>query len=229
MAAGTGALGHRSRRQCCSRSIAPEPHDAIRADTAYVMTEPAARRRPARHRRPRRRRSTGRSAGKTGTMDDYTDAWFVGFDPDDHASACGSATTRRSRSATARPAPPRRCRSGSRSCGPGSSGRDRRRRPTFDPPGNIVFVAGRPATPASRSDDGTSPTITEAFIAGTAAEPLAAQSGQTPALSASSSPCRRLAERAARLLHQVGLDEAVEVAVEHAVDVADLASSCGGP
>src|SRR6266704_658817 len=34
--------------------------------------------------------------------------------------------------------------------------------------------------------------------------------------------CGPLAERAARLLHQVGLDEHVDVAVEHAVDVADL-------
>src|SRR5947208_5981705 len=33
---------------------------------------------------------------------------------------------------------------------------------------------------------------------------------------------RRLAERAARFLHQVALDEDVDVAVEHAVDVADL-------
>src|SRR5258705_9029926 len=32
----------------------------------------------------------------------------------------------------------------------------------------------------------------------------------------------RLSERAARLLHQVGLDEHVDVAVEHAVHVADL-------
>src|SRR5262245_41391157 len=34
--------------------------------------------------------------------------------------------------------------------------------------------------------------------------------------------CRRLAERAARFLHEKRLDEHVEVAVEHAVDVADL-------
>src|SRR5579872_5168048 len=32
---------------------------------------------------------------------------------------------------------------------------------------------------------------------------------------------RSLSERAARLLHQIRLDEAVEVAVEHAIDVAD--------
>jgi penicillin-binding protein 1A len=58
-----------------------EPHEAIRADTAYIMTsllESVVK------------RGTAVSAaslnwplgGKTGTTDDYTDAWFVGFDPD---------------------------------------------------------------------------------------------------------------------------------------------------
>jgi penicillin-binding protein 1A len=61
--------------------IRPELHDAIRADTAYVMTyllEGVVQ------------HGTARSAaalnwplgGKTGTTDDYTDAWFIGFDPD---------------------------------------------------------------------------------------------------------------------------------------------------
>jgi penicillin-binding protein 1A len=58
----------------------PEPHEAIRADTAFVMThllEGVVQ------------RGTAASAaalkwplaGKTGTMDEYTDAWFIGFDP----------------------------------------------------------------------------------------------------------------------------------------------------
>jgi penicillin-binding protein 1A len=59
----------------------PQPHQAIRADTAYILTEilhGAAT------------RGTAASAtslnwivgGKTGTTDDYSDAWFVGFDRD---------------------------------------------------------------------------------------------------------------------------------------------------
>jgi penicillin-binding protein 1A len=60
-----------------------EPSDVIRADTAYVMTNIL---------RGVLIRGTGASAaplaarwplaGKTGTVDDNTDAWFVGFDPD---------------------------------------------------------------------------------------------------------------------------------------------------
>jgi penicillin-binding protein 1A len=59
----------------------PVPRDAIRADTAYIMVSLM---------QGVVERGTGRGAlrlewpvgGKTGTMDDYTDAWFVGFDPD---------------------------------------------------------------------------------------------------------------------------------------------------
>jgi penicillin-binding protein 1A len=58
----------------------PEPHEAIRADTAFVMTNLL---------RGVVQRGTAGSAaslnwplaGKTGTVDDYTDAWFIGFDP----------------------------------------------------------------------------------------------------------------------------------------------------
>jgi penicillin-binding protein 1A len=64
----------------------PEPHEALRADTAYIMTtilqgvilhgtgavpvtEPL-------------RKKNWPLGGKTGTTDDFTDAWFIGFDPD---------------------------------------------------------------------------------------------------------------------------------------------------
>ena len=58
-----------------------EPEDAIRADTAFVMTNLL---------RGVVQRGTAGSAaklgwplgGKTGTTDDYGDAWFIGFDPD---------------------------------------------------------------------------------------------------------------------------------------------------
>jgi len=59
----------------------PETHEALRADTAYVMTHLLQG--AVQH-------GTGAKAqvlnwpvgGKTGTTDDYTDAWFIGFDPD---------------------------------------------------------------------------------------------------------------------------------------------------
>jgi penicillin-binding protein 1A len=59
-----------------------EPREAIRADTAYIMTNLLNG--VVQH-------GTAATAGaalnwplggKTGTTDDYTDAWFVGFDPD---------------------------------------------------------------------------------------------------------------------------------------------------
>ena len=59
----------------------PIPQDAVRPDTAYIMVSLM---------RGVVQRGTGRGllrldwpiGGKTGTMDDYTDAWFVGFDAD---------------------------------------------------------------------------------------------------------------------------------------------------
>ena len=61
-----------------------EPSDVIRADTAFVMTNLLRGVLAARHRRARGRRwrSQWPLAGKTGTVDDNTDAWFIGFDPD---------------------------------------------------------------------------------------------------------------------------------------------------
>jgi penicillin-binding protein 1A len=58
----------------------PEPREAIRADTAYVLTNLL--------RGVVQRGTAGAAApldwplaGKTGTVDDNTDAWFIGFDP----------------------------------------------------------------------------------------------------------------------------------------------------
>jgi penicillin-binding protein 1A len=62
----------------------PEPHDVLRADTAYVVTtmlhgvvmNGTAKAGTASF------SSDWPLGGKTGTTDDYTDAWFIGFDPD---------------------------------------------------------------------------------------------------------------------------------------------------
>ena len=59
----------------------PVSEDAVPADTAYIMTslmEGVVRRGTG----VRASRLGWPLGGKTGTMDDYTDAWFVGFDPD---------------------------------------------------------------------------------------------------------------------------------------------------
>ena len=59
----------------------PEAHDAIRADTAYVMTS-LLRGVVQRGTAQRAASIDWPLAGKTGTVDEYTDAWFVGFDPE---------------------------------------------------------------------------------------------------------------------------------------------------
>ena len=77
----------------------PEAKDAIRADTAYMLTSLL---------RGVVQRGTAAKAaaldwpigGKTGTTDDFSDAWFVGFDPD-ITLASGWDTTRRNRSGRA--------------------------------------------------------------------------------------------------------------------------------
>ncbi len=140
----------------------PEPKDAIRADTAYVMTSLL--------RGVVQRGTAARAAalnwplgGKTGTTDDYTDAWFIGFDPDITIGVWAGFDQKRT-------------------MGPAGTGSDsalpiwidimkawigtRKEPPTFEAPGNIVFVSvdrssGNPAL------EGTPGAITESFIAGT--------------------------------------------------------------
>jgi len=131
----------------------PEPHEAVRADTAFVMTNLL---------RGVVQRGTAAAAaslnwplaGKTGTMDEYTDAWFIGFDPNitvgvwlgyDEKKSLGNGET------------------GATAALPiwmefmkfyiDKRG-DRSMPPQFEAPGNIVFVT---------LDSG----ITEAFINGT--------------------------------------------------------------
>jgi penicillin-binding protein 1A len=140
----------------------PEPKEAIRADTAFVMTNLL---------RGVVQRGTAQKAaslnwplgGKTGTTDDYTDAWFIGFDPDitigvwvglDQKKPIGSNMT------GAEAALPIWMDIMKAWIG------DRKEPPQFASPGNIVFVtvdkgSGEPAV------DGTPGAIPEAFIAGT--------------------------------------------------------------
>ena len=141
----------------------PEAREAIRADTAYVMTNLL---------RGVTLRGTAAAAGalrwpvagKTGTVDDYTDAWFIGFDPDVTIGVWVGYDQKRP-------------------LGPGETGaqaalpiwmeivrdyierRGRENVPEFSAPGNIVFLAvdrdtGLPAEDATHA-------IHEAFIAGT--------------------------------------------------------------
>jgi len=131
----------------------PEPHEAVRADTAYVMTNLM---------RGVVLRGTAEAAaslkwplaGKTGTMDEYTDAWFIGFDPNitvgvwvgyDEKKPLGNNET------------------GAQAALPIwidfmkayiEKRADRQNPPQFEAPGNIVFV---------KLDNG----IDEAFISGT--------------------------------------------------------------
>jgi penicillin-binding protein 1A len=140
----------------------PEPRDAIRADTAFVMTNLL---------RGVVQRGTAAKAaslqwpigGKTGTTDDYTDAWFIGFDPDITIGVWVGYDQKKT-------------------MGPAGTGADsalpiwieimkawigdRKEAPKFEPPGNIVFVAVDKAS-GDPVVDGTPGAITEAFIAGT--------------------------------------------------------------
>jgi membrane carboxypeptidase/penicillin-binding protein len=139
----------------------PSPKDAIRADTAYVMT--SLLRGVVQRGTATRAASLGWPiGGKTGTTDDYSDAWFIGFDPDVTIGIWLGLDQKRTIAHNVT----------------GSEGAlpiwidvmkawiaDRKEPPRFEPPGNIVFVSvDRSGASAS---DGASDTISEAFIAGT--------------------------------------------------------------
>jgi len=147
----------------------PEPHEALRADTAFVMTN--LLRGVVQH-------GTANAAaaldwplaGKTGTMDEYTDAWFIGFDPDitvgvwvgyDEKKPLGSGETG---AAAALPIWMDFMKVYIQKHG------DHQNPPRFEAPGNIVFVT---------LDTGN----TEAFINGTQPQ-NAAQSTPPPSAAA---------------------------------------------
>jgi penicillin-binding protein 1A len=141
----------------------PEAHEAIRADTSFVMTSLL---------RGVVQRGTAAAAasiewplaGKTGTVDDYTDTWFVGFDPNitvgvwvgyDEKKPIGGTSNGETGATAALPIWMEFMQAyiGLRG--------DRENPPQFEPPGNIVFVT---------LDSG----ITEAFINGTQPQGAAA-------------------------------------------------------
>jgi penicillin-binding protein 1A len=140
----------------------PEPHDAIRADTAYVMTS-MLRGVVLRGTAARAASIDWPLAGKTGTTNDYTDAWFIGFDPEITVGIWIGHDVKRS-------------------IGPGFTGTEaalplwmdfmkryvagKTAPAPFEPPGNIVFVAVDRASGAPLSP-GTAGSLQEAFIAGT--------------------------------------------------------------
>jgi len=139
----------------------PTSKEALRADTAFVMTHLL---------QGVIQRGTAAKAavlkwplgGKTGTTDDFTDAWFIGFDPDitigvwiglDQKKTIGRNMT------------------GAEAALPVWMDvmkvwiGDRKEPPKFEAPGNIVFVA---VDNTGASTDAAAPgAISEAFIAGT--------------------------------------------------------------
>ncbi|MGE3844633.1 MAG: penicillin-binding transpeptidase domain-containing protein, partial [Vicinamibacterales bacterium] len=139
----------------------PVPSEAIRADTAFVMThllEGVVQRGTA-----ARAAALGWPlGGKTGTTNDFTDAWFVGFDPDITVGVWVGHDQKRP-------------------LGPSETGASaalpiwievmkswiasRPARPTFTPPGNVVFVSVDRST--GTSSEGAPDAINEAFISGT--------------------------------------------------------------
>jgi penicillin-binding protein 1A len=140
----------------------PTSTEALRTDTAFVMTHLL--------RGVVDRGTAARAAslkwplgGKTGTTDDFTDAWFIGFDPDITVGVWVGYDKKRT-------------------LGNGESGAqaalpiwmdimkawigDRKQPPEFTVPGNVVFLPIDRYTGAP-VDDGTPGALKEAFIAGT--------------------------------------------------------------
>jgi penicillin-binding protein 1A len=146
-----------------------EPSDVIRADTAYVMTNLL--------RGVLSPRGTGARAaslaaqwplaGKTGTVDDNTDAWFVGFDPDITVGVWIGFDDKRKSLGGAEQGALAALPMWMEFMKAYIEGRpDKDSPPDFDAPGNIVFIA------VDKSNGGVLPSgapdaIEEAFISGT--------------------------------------------------------------
>jgi penicillin-binding protein 1A len=140
----------------------PEPHDAIRADTAFVMTN-LLRGVVQRGTAAKAAALNWPLAGKTGTTDDFSDAWFIGFDPDITVGVWVGYDRKKP-------------------LGPGETGAvaalpiwmdimkayvgDRQQKPEFPSPGNIIFLSVDKSTGA-QVDPSAPGSIQEAFISGT--------------------------------------------------------------
>jgi penicillin-binding protein 1A len=146
-----------------------EPSDVIGADSAFVMTSIL--------RGVLSPRGTGARAadmaskwplaGKTGTVDNNTDAWFIGYDPDITVGVwIGMDDKRKSLGGDEQ---------GAKAALPIwmdfmqgyiDQRPDKDTPPAFQPPGNIVFLAVDKSTGAVATQDSPS-AITDAFISGT--------------------------------------------------------------
>ncbi len=140
----------------------PEPKDAIRADTAFVMTN-LLRGVVLRGTAIKAAALNWPIGGKTGTTDDYTDAWFIGFDPDITIGVWVGLDQKK---------PIGHNQTGSEAALPiwieimKAWIGDRSEPPKFEPPGNIVFVSVDKSS-GYAADETTPGAISEAFIAGT--------------------------------------------------------------
>ena len=146
-----------------------EPNDVIHADTAFVMTNILRGVMSPRGTGARAAAlaSTWPLAGKTGTVDDNTDAWFIGFDPDITVGVWIGYDDKRKSLGTAE--------QGSLAALPMwmefmqgyINGRDDKDDPPdFQAPGNIVFLPVDPKTGAVEPP-ATPGAINEAFVSGT--------------------------------------------------------------
>jgi penicillin-binding protein 1A len=145
----------------------PVPVDVIRADTAFMMTNLL---RGVLVRGTAQRAASLASewplAGKTGTVDDNTDAWFIGFDPEitvgvwvgnDEKKSLGS---QEQGALAALPIWMEFMRAYI------DGHPDKEHPPQFEPPGNIVFITVDKSNGAQVPAD-TPEGISEAFISGT--------------------------------------------------------------
>jgi penicillin-binding protein 1A len=144
-----------------------EPSDVIRADTAYVMTNLLR----GVLVRGTAQRAAGLAAewplaGKTGTVDENTDAWFIGFDPDITVGVWIGNDEKKSLGGDEQ---------GAKAALPIwmefmrayiDTRPDKNTPPKFEAPGNIVFLSVDKGSGAVMPPD-TPGGITEAFIAGT--------------------------------------------------------------